>query len=89
MLTPRERVRVALSHNEPDRVPIDNNGFVSGMHIEAYKRLLSILNMKDEIAVLDLVQKLALVNENIMDLLGVDTRYIYARAGMNYQSKVN
>jgi uroporphyrinogen decarboxylase len=85
----RERMRAALSHKEPDRVPIDNNGFVSGMHIEAYKNLLKMLNFEEEIIVLDPVQKLALVSDRVRDMLGIDSKYIYARAGMNYEFKVN
>ena len=36
----RQRVCTAISFREPDRVPIDNNGNVSGMHEVAYNNLL-------------------------------------------------
>ena len=49
----RERVRRTLIHKEPDRAPIDNNGFVSGMHEVAYKNLLKYLNIEDEIIIYD------------------------------------
>ena len=39
-MTSRERVRLALNHEEPDRVPIDNNGIVSSIHEVAYANLL-------------------------------------------------
>ena len=45
-MTPRERVRVALRHQEPDRVPIDNNGIVSSIHEAAYANLLSRLGVQ-------------------------------------------
>jgi hypothetical protein len=42
-MTSRERVRTALLHVEPDRVPIDNNGLVSSIHEVAYRSLLERL----------------------------------------------
>jgi uroporphyrinogen decarboxylase len=36
----RERVRVALDHKEPDRVPFDlGSTVVSGIHVQAFTRL--------------------------------------------------
>ena len=64
----RERVLNAINHEESDRIPIDNNGFVSGIHMVAYEKLLKMLNMKDEIIVLDPVQKLALMKDEVRDL---------------------
>jgi len=81
----RERVRRTLIHKEPDRVPIDNNGFVSGMHEVAYKNLLKYLNIKDEIIIYDPVQRLAVVKDEVKDILGVDTIYIYPNAPSNYK----
>jgi uroporphyrinogen decarboxylase len=77
-MTPRERIIKAINHQEPDRVPIDNGGVVSGMHEVAYRNLLDHLGMKDTIKIYDGVQRLALVKDEVLDLLGVDTRYIYA-----------
>ena len=81
----RERVRKTLVHKEPDRAPIDNNGFVSGMHEVAYKNLLKYLNIEDEIIVYDPVQRLAVVKNEVKDILGVDTIYIYPNAPSNYK----
>ena len=36
----RERVNITLNHKEPDKVPLDLGGNVSGIHIKAYKRLI-------------------------------------------------
>lgn len=77
-MKPRERIRMAINYQEPDRVPIDNGGAVSGMHEVAYRNLLDHLGMKDTITIYDGVQRLALVKDEVLDLLGVDTRYIYA-----------
>ena len=77
-MTHRERIQKALDHREPDRVPIDNGGVVSGMHEVAYRNLLSYLNMEDEITIYDPVQRLSFIRDEVLDLLGVDTRYIFA-----------
>jgi uroporphyrinogen decarboxylase len=77
-MTGRERIRKAINHREPDRVPIDNGGVVSGMHEVAYQNLLNHLGMEDEITIYDPVQRLALVKDEVLDRLGVDTRYVFA-----------
>ncbi len=66
----RERVRRTLIHKKPDRAPIDNNGFVSGMHEVVYKNLLKYLNIEDEIIIYDPVQILAVDNDEVKDILG-------------------
>lgn len=35
-MSSRERVRIALSNNEPDKVPIDLGGWQSGISYETY-----------------------------------------------------
>jgi len=46
-LNSRERVLMALSHKQPDRVPIDFCGLQTGIHIKAYKKLINYLGIKD------------------------------------------
>ncbi len=79
-MTSRERVRRAINHEEPDRVPIDNNGIVSSMHEVAYRNLLGYLEMKEEPVILDAVQRITLNSEGVLEALGVDTRYLYPNA---------
>jgi len=79
-MTPRERVRLALNHEEPDRVPIDNNGIVSSIHEVAYANLLERLGVQEKIVVLDAVQRITLNGEKVLTSLGVDTRYLYPSA---------
>jgi uroporphyrinogen decarboxylase len=76
-MTPRERVRLALQHREPDRLPIDNNGIVSSIHEVAYGNLLRSLGRSEDIVILDPVQRIALSSEQVLLTLGVDTRYLY------------
>ncbi|AOQ23493.1 hypothetical protein MTAT_10740 [Moorella thermoacetica] len=84
-LTSRERVRIALQHREPDRVPIDNGGFVTGIHEVAYKNLLDYLGLEKEIKLTDPVQRLADVDEEVLQRLHIDTRYLFANAGSNWE----
>jgi uroporphyrinogen decarboxylase len=88
-MTPRERMRAALRHSEPDRVPVDNNGFVSSIHEVAYRALLAKLGRTEEIVILDPVQRIVLASEDVMNLLGVDTRYIYPNAPSTWQYREN
>ena len=79
-MTPRERVRLALDHREPDRVPIDNNGFVSSIHEVAYGNLPYRLGRSEEIEILDPVQRIVRASEEVLVTLGVDTRYLFPNA---------
>ena len=46
MLTSRERVELALTHQEPDRIPVDFGGsHVSGMHVSTVYRLRQALGL--------------------------------------------
>ena len=75
-MTRRERFQTILNRQEADRVAIDNNGAVSGMHEIAYKKLLEYLHDNDEMNIYDPTQRLALVKRDIQDYLGVDTLYV-------------
>ncbi|HTZ53160.1 MAG TPA: uroporphyrinogen decarboxylase family protein [Spirochaetia bacterium] len=88
-MTSRERVRTALRHEEPDRVPVDNNGFVSSIHEAAYRNLLEHLGRTEAISILDPVQRIVLASEEVMCALGVDTRYIYPNAPSSWRYQEN
>ena len=45
-MTPRERVRMALNHQEPDRVPVDLWGSASRIHTEQYKKIAAYLGLE-------------------------------------------
>jgi uroporphyrinogen decarboxylase len=79
-MTPRERVRKALNHELPDRVPIDFGGFQTGIHRNAYRRLIDHLGIRDEVTILDPVQQLARPCEELLQRFHVDTRYVLAHA---------
>lgn len=71
----RERVRAALAHREPDRIPIDFSGHrSSGIAAIAYARLREYLGLERRpIRVYDPVQQLAIVDEDVLQLFDVDT----------------
>lgn len=74
-MTSRERVRNALEHNEPDRVPVDFGGHrSSGIAAIAYAKLKKALGITDgDIYVYDMLQQLAIVETEVLDALAVDT----------------
>jgi hypothetical protein len=57
-MTSRERLRKALNHQEPDRVPIDLGGNQTGIHKFAYQKLIAHLGIQDEVRIMDAVQQL-------------------------------
>ena len=74
-MTPRERVRMAIHHQEPDHVPLDlGSTLVTGIHVSAYKRLRAALGVSGGIPrVYDPFQMLGVVEEPVKKALGVDT----------------
>lgn len=86
-LTPRERFRKAIRHEEPDRVPSDvGQDFHNGIHELAYANLLKHLGETDDIRRYDRMQHLAVVKESVLNRLHADTRYVFAGAPSGFQS---
>ena len=77
-MTPRERVLLALNHQEPDRIPIDLGGtIVSSIAKSSYVALKQYLGLPlEEIKMLDYVQQLPYVDEPLMQRFGVDLRMV-------------
>jgi len=73
-MTPRERVLAALNHVEPDRVPIDLSGHrSSGIAAMAYPKLRKYLGLEPRpIRVYDVIQQLAIVDDDVLDRFGID-----------------
>jgi uroporphyrinogen decarboxylase len=71
----RERILAALEHQETDRVPIDFSGHrSSGIAAIAYPKLRNHLGLPAKpIRVYDIIQQLAIVDEDVLDRFGVDT----------------
>lgn len=74
-MTSRERILAALNHHEPDRVPIDFSGHrSSGIAAVAYPKLRKFLSLPPRpVRVYDVIQQLAIIDEDVLDRFGVDT----------------
>jgi uroporphyrinogen decarboxylase len=75
-MLPRDRVLLALNHQEPDRIPIDLGGtLVSSITVPAYDELVKSLGIHTETPqVLDLVLHLPYLDERLLERFHVDTR---------------
>lgn len=87
-MTSRQRVRKALNHEVPDRVPIDLGGFQTGIHKKAYSELLAHLGITDEIIILDPVQQLAKPCEAVLERFNVDVRYVCAHGPNSFRGGI-
>ena len=75
-MTSRERLLAALAHKEPDRAPVDlGSTNVSSMHINAYRKLLQLLEIRDDaMQFIDFGQQLAAPCDEFIKKLGIDTK---------------
>jgi uroporphyrinogen decarboxylase len=71
----RERVLAALNHCEPDRTPVDIDGYrSSGIAALAYVKLRKYLGLPEKtVYVYDPIQQLARVDQDVLERLGGDT----------------
>lgn len=71
----RQRVLSALNHQQPDRVPVDLSGHrSSGISPIAYRKLRHYLGLPEvDVRVYDIVQQLAIVDDDVLDWAGGDT----------------
>ena len=86
-LTRRERVTLALTHQETDRVPVDFGGKTTGIAIETYNELKALLNVECQTQILDSRLQIAKVDEVVLDKFSVDTRYIYQKPPASWEQK--
>jgi hypothetical protein len=75
-MTSRERVREALEHGEPDRVPLDlGASAVTGMHVSSVYALRQALRLdrpETPVKVVEPYQMLGEIAPDLLDALGVD-----------------
>ena len=76
MLTSRERVNLALNHQEADRIPVDLGGSRgTGMHVSTVYRLRQALGLDKPgtpVKVFEPYQMLGEIKPNLMEALGTD-----------------
>lgn len=69
----RDRIMAAINHRQPDKVPVDlGSSTVTGISAIAYNNLKSHLKISSPTRVFDVVQQLANVDMEVVDLFGVD-----------------
>jgi len=78
----------SLDHREPDRVPIDlGSTAVTSIAIPTYAALRDYLGLpKIPIETLETVQQIAVVDDDVMDLFGVDVLRVYSNPAQSYEA---
>lgn len=71
------RLLTALEHDEPDRVPLDLGGWVTTISVKTFQQLLNLLGIKRNAQVFDWLRQNVNPEEDILQRLGVDTRYVH------------
>jgi len=82
----QERVRLALNHREPDRVPFDLGGTgLSTLHVTAYRNLRRYLGLPPvETRMMAMAEQLALVDEDLAGRLQTDVRLVTPGAATGF-----
>jgi hypothetical protein len=83
-MTSKERVRAALAHREPDRIPMDFGGTaVTGIHVSAVAALRDHYGLeKRPVKVHEPYQMLGLVEEDLKRAMGIDVDGVFPRNTM-------
>ena len=75
VMTSRQRVLMALSHREPDRVPYDLGGIgPTSISMGAFERVLKHESSEEEPRMGDITSQRANLSETFLKKIGVDTR---------------
>jgi uroporphyrinogen decarboxylase len=87
----RQRVKLALDHKEPDRIPFDLGGTVlTSIHVNAYRNLRRYLGLPEvDVQVMDVFQQIAVVDEDVRQRLGSDCRNVAPRSSATFKIVVN
>ena len=74
-MTHRERVIAALSHEQPDKIPIDLGGSsVTSIVVDGYDRLKKHFGIQSRNSVMNMTTRIVHVHEEILEALDIDTR---------------
>ena len=86
----RDRLRTALAHREPDRVPRDLGAVrMTGIHVRAYAALRESLGLPEvPVRLGDLSQQLAAVDDDVLDRLAIDVRGVEPRSPAGYRREL-
>lgn len=74
MASARERLRAAVEHQEPDRIPLDIGGtYATGINTQAYQKLKAYLGLHSPSRVASQRSDIAWVEDRVRARLGIDT----------------
>jgi uroporphyrinogen decarboxylase len=77
----RERLIAALSHRQPNRVPIDIGGTVnSSIVVEGFAKLKKHFGINSEDVLCNRMMRVVKVDEQILQALDIDTRGVFMGA---------
>jgi uroporphyrinogen decarboxylase len=76
-MTPRERVQTALSHEEPDTVPLALGGGPYGIVDDLYLRLVKHLDLGEPVAPYRAGHSISYMDDRLLEKLGTDIRYCW------------
>ncbi len=87
----RERVKLALEHKEPDRIPFDLGGTVlTSMHHIVYRGVREKLGLPAiEPTIMDVLQQLAEIDEDVRQLWETDVTNVAPRSSATFQIEIN
>jgi len=86
----KQRMKLALAHKEPDRVPFDMGGsLVTGITGPAYEKLLRYNGRKDAVELAEIAYLTALPIDNFQVELGVDVLGVYPGAFSDYKFELH
>lgn len=74
--TPRQRVFTALSHEEPDRIPVAIGGGPYGIVDELYLKLVELLALGEPVAPFRQGHSISYMDDRLLECLGSDLRYV-------------
>jgi hypothetical protein len=80
-VTSKERIRAAIDHHEPDRVPVDfGSTFITGIHCTLVAALREHFELERRVVrVCEPYQMLGWVEDDLLDALGADVISIFPR----------
>lgn len=76
-MSPRERVRLALDHQEPDRVPLALGGGPYGVVDDLYFKLIEYLDIGNPVAPFRRGHTISYLDDRLLKRLSIDTRYVW------------
>ncbi len=79
-MTPRQRVKTALSHQEPDSVPTALGGGPYGIVDDLYLRLVKLLDLGEPVTPFRVGHSISYMDDRLLKKLGTDYPLLLAGA---------